>query len=342
LTKKLRANVPRDVATEVLFLSDRTCCVCRERKPVQIHHIDENPSNCDPDNLAVLCLDCHHQTQSKGGFDRKLDAHLVRRYREDWISSVAAKRAAALSPSRVRKTTDPRGIRYTTLQESSEEDRYWFSASFIEVETADPQSDAETNLLINAAVLDRLQRFRAGARDRIKWKQDCDRFGDGPEPRSDQMQIDHEVVMFTEDMLSLRLETYQYNVGAAHGNDWTVALNFRLRPSLRLEPAFLFRPHQNYAERLSEICVPRLKKQQREKWAGWGGAHPGTEQDDWIGRGASPDAANFKTLLLQRGAVRVVFDNYQVASFSEGRYEIVIERGVLADQLDPDIYALLG
>jgi hypothetical protein len=242
----------------------------------------------------------------------------------------------------VRIATGPRGIRYTTLQESSEEDRYTFSASFIEVETADPQADAETNLLINAAVLDRLQRFRANARDRIKWKQDCDHFGDGPETRFDLMQIDHEVVMFTEDILSLRLEIYQYNVGAAHGNDWTVALNFRLRPSLRLDPASLFLPHQNYAERLSEICIPRLKQQQREKWAAQGSTHPGGELDDWIDRGASPDAANFRNLLLQRGAIRVVFDNYQVSSYGDGRYEVVIDREALADRLDPGIYAFLG
>jgi hypothetical protein len=140
----------------------------------------------------------------------------------------------AVSSSRVRKTTDPRGIRYTILQESSEEDRYTFSASFIEVETADPQADAETNLLINATVLDQLQRFRANAREGVEWKRDCDRSGDGPEPRIDLMQIDHEILMFTEDILSLRLETFEYNVGAAHGNDRTVALNFRLRPSLRL------------------------------------------------------------------------------------------------------------
>lgn len=242
LTKKLRVNIPKDIATEILFLSDRTCCVCQERKPVQIHHIDEDPSNNSPDNLAALCLDCHHQTQSKGGFNRKLDAPLVRRYKEDWLSSVATRRAMAVSSSRVRKTPDLRAVRYTTLQESSEEDRYIFSASFVEVETADPQADAETNLLINAAVIEQLQRFRAGARDRIRWKHEFDRFGDGPEPRNDVMQIDSEVVVFTDDILSLRLAAYRYNVGAAHGNDWTIALNFRLRPSLRLEPAFLFRP----------------------------------------------------------------------------------------------------
>jgi hypothetical protein len=339
LTKKLRVNIPKDVATEVLFLSDRTCCVCRERKPVQIHHLDENPSNSSPENLAVLCLDCHHQTQSKGGFDRKLDEHLVRRYRQDWLSTVAASRALMATPQRSMRPKDPRAIRFTTLQESSEEYRYSFSASFIEIETADPQADAETNLLINAAVLKRLQRFRAGARDSLQWKRDCDRFGPGSEPQSDVMNIDHEVVMFTEDMLSLRLETYQYNAGASHGNDWTIALNFRLRPSFQLEPAYLFLPEVKYLQRLSELCIPRLKQQQREKR----GAIDNSQLDEnWIKRGNSPDPANFATLLVQPGAVRVVFDNYQVGPYADGRYEVILERNALVGQLNPEIYAFLS
>ena len=91
-----QAIIPRDVAAKVLFESDRTCCVCRERgKGVQIHHIDENPSNHDPENLAVLCFNCHDQTQLKGGFGRKLDAQQVVRYLHDWRKRVANRRDLA-------------------------------------------------------------------------------------------------------------------------------------------------------------------------------------------------------------------------------------------------------
>jgi hypothetical protein len=68
--------------------------VCRVRsKPVQIHHIDEDPSNNNPRNLSVLCFDCHRETQIRGGFDRKLDADQVRLYRDDWIRVVEEMRA---------------------------------------------------------------------------------------------------------------------------------------------------------------------------------------------------------------------------------------------------------
>src|SRR6185312_7467864 len=96
MAKKIRTEIPAETAADVLFLSDRTCCVCREpNKAVQLHHVDENPSNSVAENLAVLCFDCHHLTQLRGGFDRKLDAAQVLKYRADWLARVASKRDQA-------------------------------------------------------------------------------------------------------------------------------------------------------------------------------------------------------------------------------------------------------
>jgi hypothetical protein len=93
--KKGRQAIPTALAARVLFRADRTCCVCRVRgKPVQIHHIDENPANTDIKNLSVLCFDCHRETQLRGGFDRKLDPDQVVLYRDDWNRLVALKRAS--------------------------------------------------------------------------------------------------------------------------------------------------------------------------------------------------------------------------------------------------------
>ena len=95
--------IPRETAAQVLFRSDRTCCICRERgKAVQIHHIDEDPSNHDSSNLAALCFDCHEQTRIRGGFSRRVDAHQVIESREDWHQRVLKRRdlADALASAR--------------------------------------------------------------------------------------------------------------------------------------------------------------------------------------------------------------------------------------------------
>ena len=91
---KERTPVPPDVSAEVLFLQDHTCCICREPgKAVQVHHIDDNPTNHSIENLAVLCLEDHERTQVRGGFGKKLLSAEVERYRGDWVKRVAERRA---------------------------------------------------------------------------------------------------------------------------------------------------------------------------------------------------------------------------------------------------------
>jgi len=83
----------QELCAQILFFHDRTCCVCRRRgRPLHIHHIDSNHRNQEPENLAVLCMECHRETQVRGGFARKLDAHQVRLYRNDWLNIVGRSR----------------------------------------------------------------------------------------------------------------------------------------------------------------------------------------------------------------------------------------------------------
>lgn len=110
--KKARSSIPPDISSSILFQSDRTCCVCREpRKSIQIHHLDENPSNNAMDNLVVLCLDCHDQTQITGGFGRKLSADQVILYRNDWHKLVEKRRneLASLKKDSINTSKDYSG-----------------------------------------------------------------------------------------------------------------------------------------------------------------------------------------------------------------------------------------
>lgn len=104
--KKNRVSIPKTIASEVLFLSDRTCCICNARgKRVQIHHIDEKPSNNDKSNLAVLCLDCHNETMIKGGNSRMLDANQVILYRDEWLIRVNQRKAKADELASIQSVT---------------------------------------------------------------------------------------------------------------------------------------------------------------------------------------------------------------------------------------------
>jgi isopentenyldiphosphate isomerase len=92
-SKKPRIRIPDDIVAELYYISDRTCCVCTEKgKPTQIHHIDENPSNNIIENLAILCLGCHNDTQVKGGFGRKLNSAQVIKHKTEWFARVKERR----------------------------------------------------------------------------------------------------------------------------------------------------------------------------------------------------------------------------------------------------------
>lgn len=95
MTKK-RTPISPDQSAQILFASDRTCCICNIRgKRVQIHHIDEDPNNNAFENLSVLCFDCHDETQIRGGFGKHLTAPVVKKYRDDWLVRVKQRREKA-------------------------------------------------------------------------------------------------------------------------------------------------------------------------------------------------------------------------------------------------------
>jgi len=78
-----RDRIPRRVRTEILLANRHVCCVC-QRINVQIHHIDGDPSNNAPDNLAVLCLRHHDLATMKVGLSAKLSQAEVQAFKQQW------------------------------------------------------------------------------------------------------------------------------------------------------------------------------------------------------------------------------------------------------------------
>jgi len=90
-----RKRIPANVEGEILFLADHTCSVCTTRyKDVQLHHIDGDPSNNDPANLIVVCLDCHSRVTGGHGLGKAYTVGEVRKYKRNWEARVRATRGA--------------------------------------------------------------------------------------------------------------------------------------------------------------------------------------------------------------------------------------------------------
>ena len=102
--KKRRLEIPRQLEAELLFRNDHSCCICRQRgKDVQIHHINGNPTNNNPANLGVVCLDCHSRVTGPRGLGKAYSTDEVRRYKRDWEYVVAESRRIVRRPIRHAK-----------------------------------------------------------------------------------------------------------------------------------------------------------------------------------------------------------------------------------------------
>lgn len=89
-TVTIRTAVPTATAAGLLHANRRTCCVCHEpRQPIEIHHIDADPSNHRPTNLAVLCRNCHGLVSTTGPLGRKFSVGEVRIAKREWENHCA-------------------------------------------------------------------------------------------------------------------------------------------------------------------------------------------------------------------------------------------------------------
>lgn len=78
-----RPPIPRAVQNAVLLGNRHACCVC-QRPRVQLHHIDGNSANNDPENIAALCLDHHDMASMQTGLTKKLQPDQIRTYKAAW------------------------------------------------------------------------------------------------------------------------------------------------------------------------------------------------------------------------------------------------------------------
>jgi Protein of unknown function (DUF3298) len=340
-----RVEIPTDVAAEVLFLSDRTCCVCRQRlRPVQLHHIDDHPENSVADNLAVLCLDCHRETQIRGGFDRKLDAAQVRLYKLDWLKRVEALRGGRIQPTLSEVITEKQVLRYFQIREENEEYYYDFEADYVLVGSSDQADDSATNTHIDTFIKSSHQRFREDSAAGNEMKRKSKILAQTRFAYWDSLAISNNVSLYIPDLLSLEFQVYKFGAGAAHGNSMTKTMNFRLHPSKELQLHDVFKPSTNYLGMLSEYCFNDVRKQQsgRQSDAGMGPDSFKSEHDEWLLRGTAAEDKNYRRFSFAKGGIRIHFDPYWVACYAEGKYEVFIPSYVLKPVIQEEIAALLN
>lgn len=70
--RRKRVRIPREIRTSVMNRANHECQIpeCHERRYLQYHHIDGNPSNSKVNNIIVLCQN-HHTDAQRAAFKRE-------------------------------------------------------------------------------------------------------------------------------------------------------------------------------------------------------------------------------------------------------------------------------
>jgi hypothetical protein len=113
---KLRTSIPTQTADGLLHANQHTCCRCREaRQPIEIHHINGDPSDHRPTNLAVLCRNCHGLVSQSGPLGRRISPGEVQRLKQEWERACARGEVA----------DEPAAESHDVVSIRSEEAREW-------------------------------------------------------------------------------------------------------------------------------------------------------------------------------------------------------------------------
>ena len=109
---KKRVPIPKRTERELLYRNQSVCCIC-QKSGVQIHHIDNDPSNNELNNLCVLCIEHHAHASSVSTMTKGLDGALLRKYKSEWEGLVLRRRRLGMIASRkARKAGDKDRLRF--------------------------------------------------------------------------------------------------------------------------------------------------------------------------------------------------------------------------------------
>jgi hypothetical protein len=79
---KKRTNIPQKTVDIIMVLCKRVCCWCEKNEATEIHHIDEDSSNNNRDNLFPCCSVCQKKFHTKTNFTRKITKNELKMRRD--------------------------------------------------------------------------------------------------------------------------------------------------------------------------------------------------------------------------------------------------------------------
>lgn len=142
------------------------------------------------------------------------------------------------------------------------------------------------------------------------------------------LDIGYSIALAKDDFVSVKFDLGSYASGAAHPNSSATVINFDVKASKTLKLTDLFTPGAKYLQSISAYCIKDLKQRAKAKDA--------ILDDDWIQKGAGPDANNYLSWAITKKGLEITFDPYQVAAYAAGPQTVVVPYSALKELIKPD------
>lgn len=150
------------------------------------------------------------------------------------------------------------------------------------------------------------------------------------ETSGSDLHIGYNIELAKDDLISVMLDVGSYSAGAAHPNSYSEVVNFDLKNGKLLNLSDLFRPGSKHLQIIAAYCIADLKKQGKQK------GEDSMLDDDWIQRGAGPDAENYGSWTIGKQGLGIIFDAYQVAAYAAGPQHVFVPYSALKDIIRAD------
>jgi hypothetical protein len=137
-----------------------------------------------------------------------------------------------------------------------------------------------------------------------------------PLPISESLELSYRVYYSDERLISLRLTHTVMAIGQMHPIDYYETINYDLRTGRLLRPADIFKT--GYLKSLSAYCRDELSKSYD------------LSNESFVNEGTSPKGSNFHSWNIVPEGILLSFADYQVASHSFGKPEMIIPYSALA------------
>lgn len=136
------------------------------------------------------------------------------------------------------------------------------------------------------------------------------------------VDLDYDVVLATDELLSIYFDVYSYGIGAAHSVQQSLTVNFDLQSEEIITLNGLFRPRAGHLQFISDYCVRELSKD-----------HQHAMSDPTFKGELAPKVKNYESWNLTKEGLRFNFDACRIDGCAAGKAEVNIAFEALKEKL---------